>query len=97
MSQDRRDIHDLGGFRVSVGLSSIIGVTVSAGQIATVFKYFTGGSLEIVSGYTASPWGLGYLFSVGEAVQIDQSTTIYFAATGSTAEIMALRGRSAGF
>lgn len=96
MSQDRRDIHGLEGFRFAVGLSSVIGVTVVSGQIATVFKYFTGGSLEIVSGLTASPWGLGYLFGTTEAVAIDQSTTVYFAASGSTCTVMALRGRSAG-
>jgi hypothetical protein len=96
MSQDRRDIHGLEGFRFSVGLSTIIGVTVVAGLNASVFKYFSGGSLEIVTGSTPIPWGLGYLYGTSEAVQIDNSTTVYFAATGSTATVMALRGRSAG-
>jgi hypothetical protein len=94
---DRRDVHGLEGFRFDVGLSSIIGVTVQPGQIASVFKHFSGGSLEIVNGSTTSPWGLGYLFATNEAVQIDSSTTVYFAASGATVTVMGLRGRSSGF
>lgn len=93
---DRRDVHGLEGFRFDVGLSTIIGVTVQPGQIVTAFKYFDGGTLEIVSGSTPSPWGLGYVFGVGEALEIDSSSTSFFAATGATVTVMALRGRSAG-
>lgn len=97
MSQDRRDIFGLEGFRVSVGLSSVIGVTIVPGQIATVVKYFTGGTLELVNGLTPSPWGMGYVFGSTEALAIDQSTTAYFAATGATVTVMMVRGRSAGY
>lgn len=93
---DRRDVHGLEGFRFDVGLSAPVGITVQPGQIVTAFKYFSGGTLEIVSGQTTSPWGLGYVFSVGEALEIDSSTTTYFAATGATVTVMALRGKSAG-
>ena len=94
---DRKDVHGLEGFRFAVGLSSVIELEVEPGQIVTAFKYFNGGTLELVSGQTAAPWGLGYVFGVGEAIEIDSSTNTYFAATGSTVTVMALRGRSAGF
>lgn len=88
------DVHSGLGQRFIIGLSTIIGVTVVAGQVGTIFKYFSGGTLEI--GGATLTWGNGYVFAVGEAICMDNAGTFYFAATGSTVTMMSLRGRSAG-
>lgn len=88
------DIYSGFGQRIAVGLSTIVGVTVVAGQVGSIFKYFSGGTLEI--GGATLLWGNGYVFAVGEAIQMDNAGTFYFAATGATVVMMSLRGRSAG-
>lgn len=88
------DIHSHVGERHVIGLSQIVGVTVLPGQVSTLFKYFSGGSLEI--GGASLTWGSGYLMAVGEALSIDNAATFYLAATGATTIAYSLRGRSAG-
>lgn len=88
------DVHSGLGQRFAIGLSQIVGVTVTSGQCAAIYKYFSGGTLEI--GGATLTWGNGYVFSPGEAIAMDSAGTFYFAATGATVVLMVLRGRSAG-
>jgi hypothetical protein len=88
------DVHSGLGQRFFVGLSTIFGVTVAPGQVGAIYKYFSGGTLEI--GGATLTWGNGYVFAVGEAISMDSAGTFYFASTGSTSTLMVLRGRSAG-
>lgn len=90
------EIQSLLPVRVAVGLSQVIGVTVTAGQIATTLKYFSGGSLEIVSGNTASPWGLGYLLGTTETYNANMIGTLYLAASGATAIAHVVMGKTSG-
>ena len=96
MARDH-DIYWLNPTRFFVGLSAVIGVSVVAGLNAVVLKNFGGGSLELVDGTTASPWGLGYLFGSNEVLQMDHAGSIFLAATGATATVMMIRGKSTGF
>lgn len=89
------DIHSFEGQRVTIGLSSIIGITLTAGQVATLVKYLSGGTLEF--GGASLSWGQGYVVSANEAVAADSSGTLYACATGSTVVVCILRGKSSGF
>lgn len=94
MSQ-RDELFGFEGKRITVGLSQIVGVTVSAGQAAAIIKYFSGGSLEI--GGASLTWGQGYLMDTKEVVSFQSSGTFYLAATGSTVTCMMFRGKTSGF
>jgi len=88
------DINSVLGERIHIGLSSVIGLTAVAGQIAASVKYMSGGSMEI--GVTSGGgWGGGYQMSAGEVVNLDCSGTVYMVATGATAVAVVMRGRSA--
>lgn len=90
------DIHALESRRVTVGLSSIIGVTAIAGQIGQIIKLFSGGTLEI--GVTAGGgWGQGYVMSAGEVIPMDNVGTFYLAASGATCVAMLLNAKSQGY
>lgn len=93
MSQTENS-YGLRGQPLYVGLSSIVGVTVIAGQNFALLKYSSGGSLEI--GGVSLSWGLGYLFNTGEALSLNSYGTVYLAATGATVTTMLLRGLSSG-
>lgn len=61
-------------------------------------KLVSGGTLEIVSGFTASPWGLGYYLSATEVVSLGQfSGTIYLCSAGATSTVAILRGFNGWF
>ena len=91
----RDDVESLVGTRLTIGLSTIVGITVLPGQNAVIVKYFSGGSLEI--GGSSLTWGAGYLLDTKEVVNVQSSGTFYLAATGSTVTCMLLKGRSSGF
>lgn len=85
-------------------LAVVMGVT--AGQMGSVLKYFSGGSLEIVNCPPGSTLtgaqlvtanGTGYLFGSQEAVNFDGPARFYLMATGATVIAYYLRGLSAGF
>ncbi len=86
------DIYSFEGTQLFVGLSSILGVTVTAGQLATTLKHGGGGTLWC-GGATVGV-GSGYLVFTGEAINVNSSGTIYFAAAGSTSTLYLLRGFS---
>lgn len=86
------DIELLTTQRIAVGLSAIIGVTLIASQTATTWKYFSGGSLEIVNGTSPSPWGLGYIVGTSEIFNCNMTGTFYLAASGATAVVHLVRG-----
>lgn len=89
------DIYGVIGKRLHIGVSAIIGITIVPGQNSQLIKYFTGGSLEI--GGATLTWGIGYLFGGNEAVALDVRGTYYLCATGATATVMLLGGKSMGF
>ena len=80
--------------RVNIGLSSIIGVTVSAGQLGCIFQFISGGSLEI--GGATLTWGNGFIVAPGSALNLNQSSTFYLAASGATAVCQVLKSLSQG-
>ena len=77
-----------------VGLSSIISVPVQAGQNAATIKFISGTTF-LVGGATLT-WGQGYPMATGEIINANFSGNIYFAASGSTAVLGLLLGRSEG-
>ena len=86
----RDDVIALDGFRLSVGLSTIVGVTVTANQNAMIFKRFSGGTLEV--GGASLTWGQGYIVGTNEIINVNSTGTFYLAATGATVTVMFLRG-----
>lgn len=88
------DIGSLVGQRVIVGLSTITGVTLAAGQSAVQLKILSGSSLEI--GGASLTWGAGYLLGVNEVISLDMNGTFYLAATGATVVACVLKGRTQG-
>lgn len=96
----RDDIFDFAGIYFAVGLSSVVGLTVTAGLNASVIKHISGGSLLMngttyaagVSGIGSS--GIGYLFSVGEAFSLNRSCTLNLWAVGATALVTVGDGKT---
>lgn len=90
------DIYAFRGHRMYVGLSAVIGVTVTPGQLATTIKHGGGGTLW-AGGPNVDGASLGYLVYTGEAINVDSSGTIYFVSAGATSTLYILRGKSMGF
>lgn len=88
------DIFSLVGQKHTIGLSSIVGISVIPGVVSVLVQYGTGGSLEI--GGATLTWGQGFLFKVDQGISLDNAGTFYLAATGATVTAYTLRGRSAG-
>lgn len=89
------DIKFIIGQKIVIGLSQILGITLSDKQIAGTIRYASGGSLEL--GMTqGSAWGTGYLMGTGEIANINCAGTFYVAATGATVTAYVLRGLSMG-
>lgn len=89
-------IQTIVGSRLTVGLSSIVGVTVQASLSAWQLKNVTGGTLEI--GLTAgqTTWGadnpVAYIMQAGEIVNVLGPGTFYIAASGATCVAHILKG-----
>lgn len=70
------------------------------GQLSTIIKYSSGGSLAITN--VADAYGStfataqAYLFSAGEALSFDDVGDFYLTATGATAVCYLFRGRTSG-
>lgn len=79
------DVLSLRAVRVSIGPSTIIGVTVAATQFACVLKVAAGGSSGTMEvGGTALTWGAGYPIGASEVLSINACGTFYLAASGVT-------------
>lgn len=89
---NRNDIYAVDGYLVTVGLSQVLGITITGGVNSSIIKHFAGGTLEI--GGSTLTWGQGYPFSVGEAISFNRSCTVYLAATGATVTVAVLDGKS---
>lgn len=84
--------------RLAVGLSTIVGVTVLAGQVSVSMEMLSGQTLEIVAAPGASVgWGQGFPFPTNAIMSFDSIGTMWLAASGATALVVVLRGRSEGF
>lgn len=88
------DIHGITCGVLTIGLSTIVGITVIPGQIAVSLKYGAGGSLEI--GGASLTWGAGYLFGTAEVKDFNSAATFYVAAKGATVTAYIMRGMAAG-
>lgn len=91
-----------GIYAVPAGASLAVLVKPAPGEITSVVKYASGGSLEIIGcagpGLTGVPVaGTGYLFGTAEAVATDGPAYYYLVATGSTAVAYFKKGLSQGF
>ena len=84
-------------FSLTVGTSSILGLTAMPGQVGLIIRMFANTATLQVGGASLT-WGLGGILSGNTtAFQLVKATgTVYFAATGATVTIGILRGRSAG-
>lgn len=92
-----QNITSLIGQVVTIGGSSIVGITVMPGEISLFVQYLSGGTIW-VGGSTLSI-GTGYLWDVSNIKALsfeDFSGTVYMIA-GVTAQISVLYGRSPGF
>lgn len=89
----REDILALSGTRMSIGLSSIIGVTIGQFQNGIMVKLITGGTLEI--GGASLLWGQGWPFTASsETIGFNGSGTFYLCASGATCTVALLKGLS---
>lgn len=92
----------VGATQLVVGVSSILKVQPSAYSFGYNLKLFSGSSLEFVNscatltGTGATGWGTGYLIGSSESVTFDGPATFYLAATGATAVVHCLMGKTAG-
>lgn len=93
---------------VTVGTGATLAFLVNpiAGEVSSILKYFSGGSLEIVpaplgttalGGSLVALEGTGYLMGTSEALNIAGPARYYLIAKGATTLAYLLRGRSAGF
>lgn len=99
-SEQRDNIYGMMAQRITVGLSSIVGVTLAESQNAVLIKKISGGTLEMggtysldSSGSTVSfSWGNGFLVGDAELIAGNISGQFYLAATGATVVCNILRG-----
>lgn len=85
--------------RMSIGLSTIHGITAFPGQIGLQLKILSGSSLEFGGSYvlgntgatTAFTWGNGYLVGGTEILSFNGTGSYYLAATGATVVALVLR------
>lgn len=105
---EQDDVFGLTGERLVVAPGATLALLVegATGQIASVLRYFSGGSCEILnapigSTLTAavlvSRQGHGYLLGTSETVNVEGAARYYILATGVTTTFMHLRGLSGGF
>lgn len=99
----QEDVFSFGITRLSIGLSAIVEVTLKTipGSISVQFKQFSGMTLEIVSGVSSGSdpalhRGSGYPITANEIISIGGPATFYLLATGSTAVVPLLIGKSQG-
>jgi len=101
------DIYGLGATRVVIAPGATNAVLIQGinYQSASLFKYFSGGSLEIINcpvGSTltgaqlVTATGGGYLMDAGEKLSVDGAARYYAMATGATTTAMLLYGLSSG-
>lgn len=88
---------------MTLGLSTIVGITALPFQSAVQLKYLSGGSLEIGGTYslsagasTAFTWGKGYLMGTSEVYSANSIGAIYMAATGATTIVHVIRALGPG-
>lgn len=87
--------------KLNVGLSAIVGLTLSAGAMGPLhIKLFSGGTLEIVSGPTLSTtntWGQGWHVGATSPLKINMAGTAYFVSAGATSVLDYIQCLSEGF
>lgn len=93
----RKFIADFVPERVAIGLSAIVGISVMPGQLSVSLEMLSGQTLEIVNPNTPVLWGSGFPFPTNAIMSFDSIGTMWLAASGATAVVVVLRGRSEGF
>lgn len=102
------NIYGVSAAVITVGIGASLARLIEPvpGECASVIKYFTGGSLEIIGAPPGTTYagatvtalaGTGYLFGTAEAMNIDGAGRYYLIATGATAQCYLLRGLSQGY
>lgn len=105
------DIQGLSAGRINIGPGATLAVYMQqqAGEAASIIKYFSGGSCEILGApppAVGQTWtgaslvnlaGTGYLLGTSESLALEGACRYYLMATGATATVMQLRGLSPGF
>lgn len=103
------DNFGLGATRIAIpaGATNAFLVTPLPYGVNQMFKYFSGGSVEIIHApgssaltgaqLVAAGSSGGYLLSTQEIVNIDGPARYYLMATGSTAVVMQCYGLSSGY
>jgi hypothetical protein len=92
-----KPIYDILPGRISVGLSSVIGITCLPGQNALTLEYLSGGTLEIVNPPANINWGQGFIVPNTAILSFDLSGILWLASSGATSTAMIVRGRGQGF
>lgn len=85
----RDDVYSLQNIRLSVGLSTIIGISTLPYSNAVVIQQVSGSTLEI--GGASLTWGQGFIYP-GTPISFNCAGSFYLAATGSTAIVNCLFG-----
>lgn len=85
-----QDVTGIGSTRLTLGLSTVFGITNIPGLLTNTLKYFSGGSLEI--GGSNLTWGGGYMLGTSEVFNFSTVGTFYLCATGATVVAMLARG-----
>ena len=87
-----QDVFGLQARTVAVGLSQIIGVTISANVNSALIQTISGGSFMEVGGASLT-WGQGFRY-VGIPIAFNCTGTFYLCSSGSTAVANILFGLS---
>lgn len=87
--------------RLNVGLSAIVGLTLSTGAIGSLYlNQGASGTFDIVSGPTLSStngWSAGFALGASMLLKIPMSGTVYFTCSGATGTIFFIQTLSDGF
>jgi hypothetical protein len=105
----RTDVKTIAPSRITIAPGSTLAffVDTQAGMNNLLFKYYSGGTLEILgatgmqgstltAGQLASANQTGYLVGTSEVLSIKGDTRFYLSATGATTIVHVLKGRSGG-
>lgn len=79
----------ISSFQQTIGLSSIVGLTLIPGQMSVYIRRISGGTIEI--GGASLTWGAGYALQTAAESVFPITNTMYVAVTGSTGVISVTR------
>lgn len=93
------DVYGTLGSQVTINPGDVAEVLALSGQLAVNIKMISGTTLEIggPTGATGQTFGLMYPIASTEVVSMNMSGKFYLWASGTTAVVAILKGRSQGY